>query len=65
MWMHETDHYVSYLLRLWKDDRDGESVWHASLESAQTHDLRYFANVKELADYLVAATKPPQSERRD
>ena len=51
--------YVSYLLRLWRVDGDGESpyrkeqaVWRASLESSLTGKRQGFACLDDLFDFL-------------
>jgi len=64
MWTRETERYLSYLLRLWQERQEETTVWRASLESAQTHDLLYFTTVEELMAYLVAVTGLPRSEPR-
>lgn len=64
MWMHQTSHYFSYLLRLWQERQEDNTVWRASLESVQTHDLHYFSTLEELVAFLVAVTGPPQSDPR-
>jgi hypothetical protein len=46
--LEEQPGYVSYLLRLWRDD----GIWRASLESTRTGELRTFANLAELFDHL-------------
>lgn len=49
----EQPDYVSYLLRLWREDcGDEEAVWRASLESTRTGELMAFASLDELFDYL-------------
>lgn len=44
--------YLSYLLRLWREERGHEGVWRASLESVQTGESRSFADVDQLFDHL-------------
>lgn len=44
----EEPDYVSYLLRLWRED----GIWRASLESTRTGELRPFAGLAELFDHL-------------
>jgi len=48
----DDDAYLSYLLRLWREDRDVETAWRASLESAETPERIYFASLDELVSYL-------------
>jgi hypothetical protein len=46
--VEEQPGYVSYLLRLWRED----GIWRASLESARTGELSTFANLAELFEDL-------------
>lgn len=46
------DTYLSFLLRLWRDERDGAFIWRASLESAQTREQHTFATLDELITFL-------------
>ncbi len=46
------DAYLSYLVRLWREDRGGDTAWLASLESAETRERTYFASLDELVLYL-------------
>ena len=39
--------YLSYLLRLWQADADGELVWRASLESPHTGERLGFADAAD------------------
>ena len=50
--MDKHEAYQSYLLRIWQEDVGGEPVWRASLEHAQTSELRHFANLRDLVRYL-------------
>ena len=47
----------SYLLRLWRAERDGQPIWRASLESAQTEERRTFADLAALCAFLVEQTE--------
>lgn len=49
--------YRSYLLRLWQVYADGQHTWRASLESAQTGEVRHFANLQELVTYMAQQTQ--------
>lgn len=44
--------YASYLLRLWQVEKNGEQVWRASLESAQTGEKQLFAFFDDLVAFL-------------
>lgn len=46
--------YLSYMLRLWQLVVDGQPVWRASLESAQTGQHRGFASLIQLTTFLEA-----------
>ena len=48
--MKRTVVYLSYLLRLWRDDPD--APWHASLEEAQTSERRYFRDADQMMGFL-------------
>ena len=62
----ETPRYISYLLRLWRENDDAQSRgrakiagWRASLENPHTGERRGFASLTELFEFLrrQAATK--------
>lgn len=44
--------YVAYLLRLWRDRGLRRNRWRASLENAETHDVRGFGNLEAVMAYL-------------
>jgi hypothetical protein len=44
--------YVSYLLRLWQTESEGQLVWRASLESPQTGERTGFRNLDALFAFL-------------
>ena len=44
--------YVSYLLRLWQVRNEGAMVWHASLESPETHRQQGFGSLEALYQFL-------------
>ena len=48
--------YLSYLLRLWRTNDDGEQIWRVSLESPGTGERKGFASVKALCKFLAAQT---------
>lgn len=43
---------LSYLLRLWRVERNGEPVWWASLENPRTGERQSFADLAELFAFL-------------
>lgn len=51
--MNETQRgYVSYLLRMWQAQDNGDWVWRASLESPQTGQRWVFANLDEALAFV-------------
>ncbi len=44
--------YLAYLLRLWRVDEKGKTIWRASLQSPQTRERRGFASLDDLFDFL-------------
>ena len=52
----EQPDYVSYLLRLWREDGEGSTNWRASLESALTHERHVFPSLMELFAFLQRQT---------
>jgi hypothetical protein len=44
--------YLSYLVRVWSEERNGQVVWRASLESVQTGQRRNFPGLEELFAFL-------------
>jgi len=52
----EQPDYLSYLLRLWREDGEGQTKWRASLESALTGKRHVFAGLVELYAFLQRQT---------
>jgi hypothetical protein len=50
--MDAKQHYLSYLLRLWKAGSGTEPVWRASLQSPGTGELRGFPSLEALVSFL-------------
>jgi hypothetical protein len=48
----EKSRYISFLLRLWLADDDGDPVSRLSLESPLSGECKGFANLDELLSYL-------------
>jgi hypothetical protein len=49
--------YLSYLLRLWREENlkapgADEAIWRASLESARTGEKKTFASLDDLVSFL-------------
>ncbi len=49
--------YLSYLLRLWREERGEKIVWRASLESVQTGEKRSFGTIDDLFRFLREQTE--------
>ena len=53
----QTGSYYAYLLRMWQEQHNGQTVWRASLEGAQ-HGQQYgFANLHDLFNFLECRTE--------
>jgi hypothetical protein len=48
----EQSNYLSYLLRLWRENGEEQNTWQASLESALTHKRYVFPNLEKLFAFL-------------
>lgn len=53
---NEQPDYLSYLLRLWREDSKGPTNWRASLESAITGERHVFPCLMELFAFLERQT---------
>ncbi len=49
--------YLSFLLRLWCTDQDGNETWRTSLEDPRTGEKRSFASLGLMVDYLKKKTQ--------
>ena len=49
--------YLSYLLRLWREERGEKTVWRASLESVQTGERCSFGTIDDLFHFLHEQTE--------
>ncbi|MEZ4869883.1 MAG: hypothetical protein R3C14_51630 [Caldilineaceae bacterium] len=49
----QSDEYQSYLLRLWRAERDGRYIWFASLESVQSRECYKFTSLQALFTFFV------------
>jgi hypothetical protein len=58
--MHD-DEYASYLLRLYKSERQGREAWRASLENARTGERQYF-HLEDLLHFLRAKYEEKEKE---
>lgn len=52
----EDSSYLSFLLRLWLPDNDGEPLKRVSIESPLTGERKGFANLEDLCSYLQQVT---------
>ena len=55
----------SYVMRMWKSERDGESVWHASLQNPHTEERHIFADLAALLSFLKEKTEENSREDQD
>ena len=58
-------HYLSFLLRLWLADDDGEPARRVSIESPLTGERKGFANLDELCRYLQLLTVNEAGDAHD
>jgi len=58
----QTKNYLSYLLRLWQEELDGQRVWRASLESVHDGRRLGFASVQRLTAFLTEQTASKDRE---
>jgi hypothetical protein len=59
----KTPTYLSYLLRLWREERDGQYIWRASLEIPFEEKRRAFADLAALFRFLEAETAPAEPDQ--
>ena len=55
--------YLSYLLRLWQIESEGQLVWRASLESPKTGQRQGFAGLAEMVAFLEGQMDMPDDYR--
>jgi hypothetical protein len=48
--------YLSYLLRLWQSESEGQPIWRASLEKPGTSERQGFACIQDLVEFLWSVT---------
>jgi hypothetical protein len=56
--------YESYLLRLRREERDGELVCQVMLQSVDSEEQRYFANLESMVAYLEEQAQGEQQGNR-
>lgn len=57
--------YLAYLLRLWRVKQNGNYGWRASLENPHTGELRGFASLELLRDFLCEQIKNKEKIQDD
>jgi hypothetical protein len=57
-----TKNYLSYLLRLWQEEHDGQAVWRASLESTHDGHPVGFATLPRLFAFLNEKTESDEKQ---
>lgn len=55
--------YLTFLLRLWRVDAEGQVAWRASLEDAHSGERRGFGDLPALQGFLQALLEPQPPER--
>jgi hypothetical protein len=60
--MNKPLRYLSYLLRLWQTNDQGQPVWRASLESPGSRERLGFASLDELFKFLETQTLAPNDQ---
>ncbi len=58
-------HYLSFLLRLWQVEQNGNGIWRASLEDSHTGARHGFASLEALMKFLLQQTQSGERERQD
>jgi hypothetical protein len=53
---NEQPDYLSYLLRLWREDDEGQTAWRASLERSRTAKRQVFPSLDDLFEHLQQRT---------
>jgi len=56
--------YISYLLRMWRVQSQGQEIWRASLEYPQTGKVIGFPDLESLFSYLEAQKAGEQDDER-
>lgn len=55
--------YHSFLVRFWTSESDEPPIWHISLESVRTKEVRLFANLEDMFGFLkILMRLPPTSK---
>ena len=55
----------TYVLRVWQGERDGQSVWHASLQNPHSGERHIFADLGALLSFLKEKTEENAWEDQD
>lgn len=58
----QTGSYYAYLLRIWSEQQNEQTVWRASLEDAQGGQMRGFGSLRELFKFLEALSSQNQRD---
>jgi hypothetical protein len=61
--MAESDAYQAYLLRLWRVQYNGTTVWRAAIENAHSRERYGFANLDELIIFLRQQTDEKNTDQ--
>ena len=58
-------HYISYLVRLWRDADSRGAVWQASAEHPMTGQRIHFTSPAALFDFLDSLTRTSEEPREE
>lgn len=50
--------YYAFLLRLWKEKKEGKDAWRVTLEDPHTGEQKGFSELEELFNFLHQMTSP-------
>ncbi len=57
--------YASYLLRIWRLERDGSEIWRLMLVDPGTGQEHRFSSLEDLGRYLADPRSPPPPRAHD
>ena len=55
--------YHSFLVRFWTSESDEPPIWHISLESARTNEVRLFTSLEDLISFFKLLMRLPATSR--
>ncbi len=57
--------YHSFLVRFWTSESDEPPIWHISLESTRTREIRSFTSLEDLLNFFKELMRLPSASRRN